>query len=278
MAKLGKTWWGSRFIEALDGFTDSGRLQRGRGYSSDRRILAFDIADGTVSATVRGNVNPYYGVYKEPRYKTRIRMAPIPAQDWKRAIAYLGSNAALVSKLLMNEMPENIDDAFAGIKLSLLPRSRKDFALTDCSCPDYANPCKHVAGVYYRLASGLDRDPFLLFELRGLSRESLHEALSATPLGKALAALAADEARELVPADSFFTRPSTANSAPDYHAFWQGKKRLPTEIEPATPAAVPAILIKKGGDYPAFWDKDSSFIEVMEWLYLRVRKKNKGVL
>ena len=55
----------------------------------------------------------------------------------------------------------------------------------DCSCPDYADPCKHFAGVYYRLAGRLDGDPFLLFELRGLSRERLHRALSATPLGKA---------------------------------------------------------------------------------------------
>jgi len=278
MATLSKTWWGQRFLEALEGFTDSGRLQRGRGYRGDSRILAFDIADGLVTATVRGNVNPYFGVYKEPRYKTRIRMAPIPAKDWTKAVAYLGSNAVLVSKLLMHEMPDNIDDAFANVRLHLLPRSRKDFALTDCSCPDYANPCKHIAGVYYRLAGQLDSDPFLLFELRGLSRERLLDALSATPLGKALATLVSDDSAEIAVAESFFTRPSTANSMPDYRSFWNGKQRLPSEIEPATPAAVPAILVKKGGNHPAFWDKDHSFVEVMEELYLRVREKNKGRL
>jgi len=278
MASLSKTWWGARFIEALEGFTDSGRLQRGRGYSGDSRILAFDIADGRVSATVRGKVNPYFGVYKEPRYKTRIEMAPIPAKDWDKAIAHLGSNAALVSKLLMNEMPDNIDDAFADVRLHLLPHSRKDFALTDCSCPDYANPCKHIAGVYYRLASQLDGDPFLLFELRGLPRERLRQALSATPLGRALAGLMSEGSDEIVAAESFYTRPSPASATPDYRAFWSGKRRLPGEIEPATPAAVPAILIKKGGDNPAFWDKSGSFVEVMEELYLRVRGKNKNVL
>ena len=278
MAKLGRTWWGQRFIEALEGFTDSGRLQRGRGYSGDRRILDFAIVDGTVTATVRGNVNPYYGVYKEPHYQTRIRMTPIPTADWAKVIAHLGSSAALVSKLLMNEMPDHIDDAFADLKLHLLPHSRQDFALTDCSCPDYANPCKHIAGAYYRLAGRLDSDPFLLFELRGLSRERLHQALRATPLGAALASLSAEESIELIPAESFFTRPAAVTSTPDYRGFWQGKKRLPSEIEPATPAAVPAILIRKGGDYPAFWDKDASFIEVMQELYLRVREKNKEVL
>ncbi len=87
-----------------------------------------------------------------------------------------------------------------------------------------------------------------------------------------------EEASDLAPAESFFTHPSAATSTPDYSAFWQGKQRLPREIEPATPAAVPAILVRKGGDYPAFWDKDASFIEAMQALYLRVREKNKGVL
>jgi uncharacterized Zn finger protein len=201
--RLGRTWWGQRFLAALEGFTDSARLQRGRRYSGDSRILAFDIADGLVSATVRGNVNPYYGVYKEPRYQTRIRMTPIAPASWAQAIAHLGSNAALVAKLLMREMPDTIDAAFAGMRLHLLPANRKDFALTECSCPDYANPCKHIAGVYYRLAAQLDRDPFLLFELRGLSREELHQALRATPLGQALAGLADEQAGPVEAAPSF---------------------------------------------------------------------------
>jgi uncharacterized Zn finger protein len=278
MTTLSKTWWGQRFIAALEGFTDRGRLQRGRGYSGDGRILAFAIADGLVTATVRGNVNPYFGVYKEPRYQTRIRMAPIPPKDWGKAIAHVGSNAALVAKLLMNEMPDTIDTAFADAKLHLLPRSRKDFALTECSCPDVANPCKHIAGVYYRLAGQLDRDPFLLFELRGLPRERLNQALRSTPLGQALVGLTDDQAEPIVPAESLFTRPHTGEAPPDYHSFWTGRQRLPTEIEPATPAAVPAILVRKAGDFPAFWGRDSSFVAVMEEVYQRVREKNRDAL
>ena len=231
-----------------------------------------------MTATVRGNINAYFGVYKEPRYQTRIQMVPIPAKDWDKAIVRLGSRAALIARLLMNEMPDTIDDAFADVKLHLLPRSRKDFALTDCSCPDGANPCKHIAGVYYRLAGQLDRDPFLLFELRGLSRERLNQALSATPLGKALATLTGDQAPPIVPAESFFTRPQTDAAPPDYQSFWSGQHRLPSEIGPAIPTAVPAILVRKAGDFPAFWERDSSFVAVMEELYQRVREKNRDLL
>lgn len=278
MARPGRTWWGQRFIAALEGFTDSGRLQRGRAYSSANRILAFSIADARVSATVRGNVNPYYGVYTEPRYQVRIQLAPLPAKAWDKVIAHLGSKAALVSKLLMQEMPDDIDAAFDRMQLGLLPRSRRDFALTECSCPDSANPCKHIAGVYYRLAGQLDSDPFLLFELRGLSRERLRLGLRATPLGQALASLTVDTALPIVAADSFHTRPVAAATAPDYRAFWYGNKGLRKEIAPATPPAVPAILARKGGEFPPFWDKDSAFIAVLEELYLRVREKHKGVL
>lgn len=278
MAELGKTWWGQRFIAALASFTDGPRLQRGYGYRGDNRILDFAIVDGQVTAEVRGNVNPYYEVYEEPRYRVELRMVPIPQPDWERIIARLGSNAALISKLLMHEMPDNIDAVCAEMAYPLLPRSRRDFALTECSCPDYANPCKHIAGVYFRLAGRLDSDPFLLFELRGLAPEQLRKALRATPLGKALASRLVEESTEPVPAESFFTRPTTAPATPDYRAFWQGAQRLPSAIEPATPAAVPAILVKKGGDYPAFWERDGSFIHIMEELYLRVRKKNKDAL
>jgi uncharacterized Zn finger protein len=284
MSNPGRTWWGNRFLAALEGFTDSGRLQRGRGYSSDNRILEFAIADGMVTATVRGNINPYYGVYKEPKYKTRIQMTPLAKDDWARAIDRIGSRADLVARLLMNEMPDDIESAFSGpgkalvTTKSLLPSNRRDFKLTDCSCPDDANPCKHVAGVYYRLARQLDQDPFLLFELRGLGREQLRAALSKTPLGHALHGLVDTAKPEPVATESYFTRPEPASASPDYHAFWHGTKRLPRELPPMRAAEVPAILIRKGGDYPPFWDKDASFVALMEELYLRVREKNKTLL
>jgi uncharacterized Zn finger protein len=273
MSKLSKTWWGQKFIAALEGFTDSGRLARGRSYASDSRILKFEIQKGgLVTATVRGNVNPYFGVYKEPKYTTKLQMAAIPAKDWEKAVNYLGSKASLLSKLLLNEMPDNIDAAFSDVKLHLLPHSRKDFTFTECSCPDYANPCKHIAGVYYRLAAQLDQDPFLLFELRGLPRDQLYAALRKSPLGEVLAGMMDARDAPVEAAASYYPRPLPAAEQADYHQFWRAKKRLPSEIESPTTAVVAAILVKKAGDFPAFWHKDASFIETMEEVYLRVRK------
>lgn len=274
MATFSRTWWGQRFIAALEEFTDAGRLGRGRSYASNGRITKYNIEDGKVTATVRGSVNPYYGVYKEPRYRTTIAFAPIRPVEWTRVIDRIASNAGFVAKLLMNEMPDTIEEAFRPLDLHLLPQSEQDF-LTDCSCPDYANPCKHIAGVHYLLAAALDRDPFLMFELRGLSREKLREELARSPLGQILSSEMAPKEVSVVPAASCYTRPERMQPDADINLreFWVGARRLPPPTDLAPPL-VPALLVKKRGDHPPFWKKDVSFIAVMEDLYTRVRTKN----
>ncbi len=276
MAQFSRTWWGQRFIAALEEFTDPARLGRGRSYASGGRILEYSLANGTVNARVRGSINPYFGVYKEPIYSTSITIKPISSGDWKKAIQQIASRADLVTRLLMNEMPDTIEDAFSRLGLHLLPHSESDF-VTDCSCPDWANPCKHIAGLYYLLASALDRDPFLMFELRGLTREALHTELVKTPLGKILAsALKSEDLPGVEPVQSYYTRPSREQAAvvTSHKEFWTGTKRLPP-LPATSSASVSALLVKKQGDCPPFWHKDVSFISTMEELYDRVRTKSK---
>jgi uncharacterized Zn finger protein len=276
MPQFSCTWWGQRFIAALERFTDPARLGRGRSYASGGRILDYKLANGTVRAKVRGSINPYFGVYKEPIYKTTITIKAITAADWTKVIRKIASRADLVTKLLMNEMPDTIEDAFSALGLHLLPFSQSDFKTT-CSCPDYANPCKHIAGVYYLLASDLDQDPFVMFELRGLSRDDLHTELACSPLGQILASALTSEGVPVEPVESYHTRPTKEPVAAitSHKEFWTGAKRLPTPLATASQASVPALLIKKQGDYPPFWHKDASFIGVMEELYERVRVKSR---
>src|SRR5262249_881470 len=154
--------------------------------------------------------------------------------------------------------------------------SERDFTTT-CSCPDWANPCKHIAGLYYLLASSLDHDPFLMFELRGLSRSALRARLSGTPLGQVLAASLTLGDAPLEPAESYFTRAERGrvSAGLSHREFWTGAEPLPAPpTAEATHGSVPALLIKKAGDYPPFWHGDASFLEVMEALYERVRTKS----
>jgi uncharacterized Zn finger protein len=279
MVKFSRTWWGDRFIKALEDFTDDGRLQRGRSYANNGKVLNFEIEQNHITAKVRGSVNPYFGVYKEPTYKISIEIKEIAKSSWNEAVQKLSSKASIVSRLLLNEVPENIEDTFKELGLHLLPHSSEDFK-TKCSCPDYANPCKHIAGVYYLVASQLDNNPFLLFELRGLSKDELQSKLANSNLGKALAQELNAQEVSLESSTSFYPKieKQSVSEKPSVREFWLGTKRLPPTIDVPSSSGVSAILVKKQGDFPAFWHKDNSFIETMEELYQRVKTKNQSLM
>ena len=82
MAQFSRTWWGKNFIGAIEKIVDSGRLSRGRSYARGKKVKSFTIKDGKVAAKVRGSVNPYFGVYKEPLYSTKIEFEPISRSKW----------------------------------------------------------------------------------------------------------------------------------------------------------------------------------------------------
>jgi uncharacterized Zn finger protein len=275
MAQFSRTWWGKRFIEALEKFTDSGRLGRGRAYANNGKVKEHQIKDGKVTAKVRGSVNAYFGVTKEPTYTVSIEIKTISAADWSKIIAKLGTKASAISKLLLGEVPDNIEAIFSEMNAHLLPHNRQDFK-TKCSCPDSSNPCKHIAGVYYLVAAQLDQDPFLLFELRGISRSKLQEELAKSTLGKALSTSLAEGDLPIDAQESYYVKPQKiAIDLPlTPRDFWQGKKRLPQTVDLGEMTTIPAVVVKKGGDFPAFWTQDQSFLGVMEELYDRVRKKN----
>src|SRR5262245_37143350 len=153
---FGKSWWASRWIAALERLVDSARLQRGRSYARSGQVLNLAIAPGGVSSRVQGS--------RATPYRVKIEVAPLDDRAWEAVADAMGSQAIFAAKLLAGEMPQNIEEAFAAAKVSLFPDKAGDL-VTDCSCPDWANPCKHVAAVYYLLGERFDADPFLIFDI-----------------------------------------------------------------------------------------------------------------
>jgi uncharacterized Zn finger protein len=88
----------------------------------------------------------------------------------------LAEQAIFSAQLLAGEMPQEIERAFESAKVSLFPSHRNDLK-TDCSCPDYSNPCKHIAAAHYILGERFDEDPFLIFRLRGRTQEQVMQEL-----------------------------------------------------------------------------------------------------
>lgn len=172
MKKAGTTWWGQRWIEALESVLrgDSGRLARGRTYARAGRTHDLVVKRGKVTAKVTGS--------RATPYDITIELTELDDAAWTKAIGGMAAKAQFSAELLAGQMPQEIDEVFREAGASLFPKQRADLK-TSCSCPDWGDPCKHVAATHYVLGEALDRDPFLLFELRGRTKERVLEALRA---------------------------------------------------------------------------------------------------
>jgi uncharacterized Zn finger protein len=166
--KFVKTWWADRWIKALRVLMDSGRLSRGRSYARRGQVIDINVAQGHISSRVQGS--------RRTPYKVDIRLIPLSDRQWSKVFDALAEKAIFAAQLLIGEMPQDIEQVFDAVQVPLFPSSRGDLK-TDCSCPDWANPCKHIAAVYYLMGERFDEDPFLLFELRGRSKDEIAAAL-----------------------------------------------------------------------------------------------------
>jgi len=167
---IGDTWWSQRFIGVLESFGMGSRLQRGKRYARTGQVLSMEIAPGQVTASVQGSRTRPYRVFIEARAVT--------GAEWDAVESTMASNASFVAPLLAGEMPHEIEKAFAGSSGSLFPASARDLDAA-CSCPDWENPCKHIAAVFFLLAEAFDDDPFLIFAWRGRTKEELLDGLRA---------------------------------------------------------------------------------------------------
>lgn len=174
-ATFGLTWWGQRWIAALEalGAVYANRLPRGRAYARAGRVVDVTVGAGTVTARVQGS--------RARPYRVTLRLPPFDDAVWEHAVEALAGELRHAAALLDGRMPEDVDDILGSCGVSLFPRPRELSAT--CSCPDSANPCKHVAAVHYVLAQTFDADPFLLPTLRGRDRDALLAALRAARAG-----------------------------------------------------------------------------------------------
>ncbi|MFZ2089478.1 MAG: SWIM zinc finger family protein [Desulfobaccales bacterium] len=239
------SWWGQRWIKVLEGFDIGERLNRGRTYARKGQVMDIEIEKGSVRATVQGS--------RSRPYEVEVRFRPLSRAQWYQVAKALEHRFVSLARLLAGEMPEDIEEVFKIAKVNLFPYKLRDLE-TDCSCPDWSTPCKHTAAVFYLLAEEFDRDPFLLFKLRGLAREELFELLGYSP------------AAALPEAD----RPEPVLEEPPLEpaAFWDGEE-LPGDLfgEVRLPE-VTAALSKRLGGFP-FWRGKSLFLEALEPFYLK---------
>jgi len=251
---FGSTWWSKKWIEVLESFGWENRLQRGRSYARQGQVIDIDIKRGKVSSHVQGSMS-------KP-YKIDIEMNQILDKDWNKVLDAMAEQAIFAAKLLAGEMPNDIEDAFKSAKVNLFP-IKKDIR-TACSCPDSANPCKHIAAVYYLLGERFDEDPFLIFLLRGRSKEEVMEMLRSR---RSAVDQSPEEDEDNADVASVIIIESLelAND----QSFWSLKKPLDDLKVSISPPDVEMAIIKRLGE-PSWWNYKTRFSDFIKPIYTAV--------
>ena len=220
-----REWWSQRWLDLLDSYRFKKRLERARNYSRQGNVLSIEFKGAKVLARVQGSeVEPY---------KVSLSLDPFSDEEWGYVIETMSKKAIFAAKLLAGEMPQNIEEVFTANGLSLFPFTLSDVR-SKCSCPDKANPCKHVGAVYYQLGDRFSEDPFVLFKLRGRTKEQIISDLRQLRSAKI----------DISPTEtSDIQQPIAHNqNTIKFDSFWQYNEPLDSSLVVIAPSASETVL------------------------------------
>jgi uncharacterized Zn finger protein len=211
-----REWWVQQWLDLLDKYRFKKRLERGRNYARQGNVLSIEFKGGQIVSRVQGT---------EPEpYQQSLWLDIFTPEDWDCIIQSLSQQALFSAKLMSGEMPSNIEDVFSANGLRLFPFSLSEIH-SRCSCPDKANPCKHIVAVYHLLGDRFAEDPFVLFQLRGRTKEATIEALRQIR-GEETNLSSSHETQKLVPTEASL----------DLETFWKYDCQLESSLVVITPS------------------------------------------
>ena len=185
---IARSFWGKSWCENLESYSDfANRMPRGRTYVRNGSVLHLDIRQGEIEALVSGS----------SLYKIKVKIKPVDKSRWAALCRASAGSIGSLMELLQGRLSERVMGIMTHRETGLFP-SPKEIDL-DCSCPDWADMCKHVAAVLYGVGARLDEKPELLFLLRHVDHQELVSqadsltALTETKTGVSLPTLSADD-------------------------------------------------------------------------------------
>ncbi len=161
---IAKTWWGKSWNINLESYADySNRIGRGRSYVRNNAVLDLQIKSGIIESLVQGTRNT--------PYKVKVKIKALKKDTWKNIKKACQGEFDSLQELFEGKFPKSLSEIFTNKKSGLFPSPRE--ISFDCSCPDWANMCKHVAATLYGIGARLDLKPELFFELRDVKMKDL---------------------------------------------------------------------------------------------------------
>lgn len=162
--QLARTWWGKAWNNNLERYSDySNRIGRGRSYVRNGAVLDLLIEPGIIKAVVQGSV-------RKP-YQVEITIRPLLPEVWEDIRIAVEGKIESLQELIEGKFPPELSELFTAQGSGLFPAPKE--IKFNCSCPDWALMCKHVAAVLYGIGARLDEDPTLFFTLRAVDIDDL---------------------------------------------------------------------------------------------------------
>ncbi|MBD2002472.1 MULTISPECIES: SWIM zinc finger family protein [Cyanophyceae] len=244
-----REWWAQRWLDLLESFGWRRRLERARIYAREGKVLSLEFRGHKVVSRVQGTA-------PEP-YKVVLSLDAFSDEQWDYVIETMSQRAIFSARLLAGEMPQNIEEVFTANGISLFPLTKFDIH-SKCSCPDPANPCKHIGAVYYLLGDRFSEDPFVIFQLRGRTKEQILDTLRQLRRG-------ADETSETeITAET--SQPTRTVTPLKIEQFWQYNEPLESSLVVIAPASNDTILDVLGPIPLSSGSNSASSQPVMQYL------------
>ncbi len=160
--KLCTTFWGQAWCRNLESYQlYESRLPRGRSYLRQGKVYNLEITPGKLNAVVAGS----------ELYDTSVSIKPLPDQQWQEIVQSSAGQVSSMLDLLSGKLGDGLMKVLTDPQDGLFPKPKE--IRFDCSCPDYADMCKHVSAILYGVGVMLDSKPELLFTLRGVDQAEL---------------------------------------------------------------------------------------------------------
>ena len=233
-------WWVEQWMELINGYRFKKRLERAWGYAREGHVTSIRFEGRRVHARVQGT--------DEAPYKVKLWLDVLNDEDWGYVLEALTQKARWSAQLLAGIMPSDIERAFAASGKRLFPFKLQEVR-SECSCPDKANPCKHISAVYFLMGDRFSEDPFVLFQLRGRNRTKLLEDL-AEQRRKALASLAEKRAEDAAPSEEIPVPLLPHPAVLDPALWWRYNRSLDGDLVVITPAMEGDTGLDAAGDLP----------------------------
>ena len=166
-----RTWWARRWLEVLERMGLGARLGRGKHYAVSGQVTGMRLEGPHVEAQVVGT--------RPDPYRVTIDFRVPEGAAREAIVSRIKGEPMIAARLIADDMSTEVEQAFRDCGLDFFPGGKLAPGVYDmttaCSCPDYANPCKHVSAVLLILGEEISRRPMTLLELRGIGEEDLYE-------------------------------------------------------------------------------------------------------